>query len=143
MAPDTPAVAPSKARHAPCPAVIDLLQHTITIYRFLVGVHSDGQDDDSGLVRTARLDTLLSKLRSVHAAVEPHAEETGTLPWACCKVALDLCLKLDRIRTRFDALDGIQQAEFRAAWPVVDIEALGDRLSDLVGLCPDQLAPFK
>ncbi|KID88416.1 NACHT nucleoside triphosphatase [Metarhizium guizhouense ARSEF 977] len=129
------------------PAVADFLQHAVDIYHFLVSVHQPDQGNGNVLVLASPLTSLPSKLNSIVAALDQqvtkHEQCRGTLPWACRKVGQDLLLKLSRVRAHFAGTDVVTRVAFREAWPRVDVEALGDRLHDLVGRNPDTAISFK
>lgn len=145
MAADAPVVVSPEA--TPALAAVAFIHHAIAIYHFLVSVHRDDQVDGADLVHMAQVSSLLSKLNNIVDALENHVTlptpGNSPLPWACRKVGQDLCLKLARLEIRYTAVDSVSRSEFREVWPVVDVEALGDRLYELVGRCPDTNISFK
>ncbi|KAG8426069.1 hypothetical protein J3459_008470 [Metarhizium acridum] len=129
------------------PAVADFFQHAIDIYHLLVSVHQHDQVNGHALVLTSHIASLSSKLSRIVAVLDQHVTKheqcRGALPWACRKVGQHLRLKLSRVRTRFADTDVVARVEFREAWSRVEVEALGDRLHELVGRSPDTTSSFK
>ncbi|UNI18031.1 hypothetical protein JDV02_004328 [Purpureocillium takamizusanense] len=71
------------------------------------------------------------------------SEPDDSLLRACRKVGAELCLKLERLKASSCVVEGrVRGAQLRDAWCVEDVDALGGRLEQLVGQCPDDV-PFK
>ncbi|KAK2591279.1 hypothetical protein QQS21_011031 [Conoideocrella luteorostrata] len=131
------------------PPVGDFLRHAIAIYQSLVSAHRDDQVGGTGSRSTELVGALMSKLSDTLAALRDHVAQhnddaAASLTRACHKVGQDLLLKLDRLRTFHAANAGVvAPLDIRVLWPVADVQALGERLYDLVGGYSDETISFK
>ena len=126
--------------------VADFLRHAIAIYSVIAPVHQDDRLIHCDQV-VQQVDGLSSELAALvsdlqhHVAL--HADAYGSLAWACHKIGKDLSLKLERVKVAYTDAKLINTDDFRALWPLVDIQALGSRLCDLAGRCPDDTISFQ
>lgn len=155
MVADTSPVDSPPVAGSPLPSAF--LKDAIAVYQILVSVHrddvhGDGDGDGDGAMPvpvpipwqdladlSARLNHTVAALGDDHHVAAGYA--TASVVTSCLKVGQDLCLKLKRhvAANRHD----VDLAAFREMWPAVDVEALGARLHELVGLAPESGIPFK